>query len=87
MKANESVLKRIEIVRQLSQVPVERLNEIESFVKFICSRVTLKYREKKKSLKLWPEYGKTKDLRRLKIWSPILLSCFSKFPIHCNLAY
>jgi hypothetical protein len=28
MKANENVLRRIEIVRQLSQVPAERLNEI-----------------------------------------------------------
>ena len=42
MEANESVLKRIEIVRQLSQVPAERLNEIESFVKFILFQGNIK---------------------------------------------
>jgi hypothetical protein len=42
MRANESVLKRIEIVRQISQVPAERLNEIESFAKFILFQGNIK---------------------------------------------
>lgn len=70
MKANESVLKRIEIVRQLSQVPAERLNEIESFVKFILFQGNIKSQKKEKEPEtlagIWKNKGfeKIKDLDR-----------------------
>jgi hypothetical protein len=35
MKANENVLKKFEIMRELAYVPAERLDEIDSFIKFI----------------------------------------------------
>jgi hypothetical protein len=67
MKANENVLKRIEIIRQLSQVPAERLNEVESFVKFILFQGNIKKTGKPKEPKtlagIWKEKGfeKIKD--------------------------
>lgn len=68
MKANENVLKRIEIVRQLSQVPAERLNEIESFVKFILFqsniKTTVEQKEPETLAGIWKDKGfeKIKDL-------------------------
>ena len=70
MKANERVLKRIEIVRQLSQVPSERLSDIESFVKFILFQSNIKTPSKPKEPKtlagIWKNKGfeKIKDLDR-----------------------
>lgn len=66
MKANESVLKRIEIVRQLSQVPAERLNEIESFVKFILFQGNIKSRKKEKEPKTLAGIWKNKGFEKIK---------------------
>ena len=63
-------MKRIEIVRQLSQVPAERLNEIGSFVKFILFQSNIKTTSKQKEPKtlggIWKNKGfeKIKDLDR-----------------------
>ena len=61
-------MKRIEIVRQLSEVPAERLNEIESFVKFILFQSNIKKTGKPKEpgtlAGIWKDKGfeKIKDL-------------------------
>jgi hypothetical protein len=68
MKANENVLKRIEILKQISQVPAERLSEIESFLKFILFqsniKTTIKQKEPKTLAGIWKNKGfeKIKDL-------------------------
>jgi hypothetical protein len=66
MKANESFLKRIEIVKQLSQVPVERLNEIESFVKFILFQGNIKSPIKKKEPETLAGIWKNKGFEKIK---------------------
>lgn len=38
MKVNENILKKLEIVRALSYVPNDRLDEVESFIKFVLSQ-------------------------------------------------
>lgn len=38
MRTNDSALKKFEIMRELSYVPADRLNEIDSFIKFILSQ-------------------------------------------------
>ena len=66
MKANENVLRRIEIVRQLSQVPAERLNEIESFVKFILFQSNIKTIRKQKEPKTLAGIWKNKGFEKIK---------------------
>jgi len=51
MKTNENTLKKFEIIRALSYVPPERLQDIESFIQFILYRSKIKtgIREKEPS--------------------------------------
>ena len=48
MKTNESVLKKFEIMRELSYVPDERLEEVDNFIKFILYRYNIKAGTRKK---------------------------------------
>jgi hypothetical protein len=66
MKANESVLKRLEILRQLSQAPAERLSEIESFVKFILFQSNIKSTSKQKEPKILAGIWKNKGFEKIK---------------------
>lgn len=59
-------MKRIEIVRHLSQVPAERLNEIESFVKFILFQSNIKTTGKQKEPKTLAGIWKNKGFEKIK---------------------
>lgn len=48
MKPNENTLKKFEIMRAISYVPDERLQEIESFIKFILYQSKIKTGKRKK---------------------------------------
>jgi hypothetical protein len=53
-----SAIKRQEILRDLEDVPVERLDEIESFLKNILSQFNVKKPKEPKSLKgIWAKKG------------------------------
>jgi hypothetical protein len=61
MKPNDSFLKRYAIVRELSYVPPERLNEVDTFIKFILfqDKVGVKglKREPKTLAGIWKNKG------------------------------
>ena len=61
MKANENVLKKLEIIRQLSYVPAERLKEVESYIKFILFQSNIntpvKGKEPKTLAGIWKDKG------------------------------
>ena len=61
MEANENALKRIHIIKELSYVPDERLNEIEAFIEFILHRNKIKKAGRKKQSKslsgIWKDKG------------------------------
>jgi len=61
MKTNENILKKLEIIRQLSYVPEERLKEVESYIKFILIQSDIKFPVKEKEPKtlagIWKDKG------------------------------
>lgn len=61
MKTNDCVLKKYAIMRELSYVPPERLNEIDAFIKFILSqsktRINNRKREPKTLAGIWKNKG------------------------------
>ncbi len=61
MKTNESVWKRYDIMKELAYVPAERLNEIDSYIKFILFRDNIKINSNDKEPKtlsgIWKDKG------------------------------
>lgn len=61
MKTNDSVLTKYAIMRELSYVPPERLNEVETFIKFILfkskTRMNNRKREPKTLAGIWKNKG------------------------------
>ena len=47
MKTNNSVLKKYEIIRELSYVPEERLSEVDTFIKFILFQSKIRTNNRK----------------------------------------
>jgi len=48
MKTNENMLKKFEIIRSLSYVPDERLQEIDNFIRFILYQSRIETGRRKK---------------------------------------
>jgi hypothetical protein len=61
MKTNENVLKKFEIMRALAYVPAERLQEVDTFIKFILSQSNIKTDKRKKEPEtlagIWKDKG------------------------------
>jgi|GEM_PF-820552 len=65
MKTNDSVLKKYAIIRELSYVPPERLNEIDTFIRFILSQSKITERNRKREPKTLAGIWKNKGFEKI----------------------
>jgi hypothetical protein len=65
METNENVLKKYAIMRELSCVPPERLNEVDTFIKFILSQSKIRINNRKKEPKTLAGVWKNKGFEKI----------------------
>ena len=66
MEAKHNVLKKFEIMKELSYVPPERLNEVDSFIKFILYQSNIKTAGRAKEPKTLGGIWKNKGFEKIK---------------------
>ncbi len=66
MEANRNVLKKFEIMKELSYVPPERLNEVDSFIKFILYQSNVKTDRRVKEPKTLGGVWKNRGFEKIK---------------------
>ncbi|HLP46181.1 MAG TPA: hypothetical protein VK186_27685 [Candidatus Deferrimicrobium sp.] len=65
MKTNDSVLKKYAIMRELSYIPPERLNEVETFIKFILFQSKIGINNRKREPKTLAGIWKNKGFEKI----------------------
>ncbi|MCX6579218.1 MAG: hypothetical protein NT166_03455 [Candidatus Aminicenantes bacterium] len=65
MKTNDSVLTKYAIMRELSYVPPERLNEVETFIKFILFKSKTSMNKRKREPKTLAGIWKNKGFEKI----------------------
>jgi hypothetical protein len=65
MKTNDSVLKKYAIMRELSYIAPERLNEVETFIKFILFQSKIGINKRKREPKTLAGIWKNKGFEKI----------------------
>lgn len=65
MEASYNVLKKFEIIKELSYVPVDRLDEVDSFIKFILYQCNIKTDNRTKEPKTLGGIWKNKGFEKI----------------------